>query len=382
MSTSLIAAAGACLSLGFGGALLQPDPAMLYHGLGKAGAGARVLAMGEAAHGTREFPQFRNRLFEHLVEQQQFTAIAAETDFLDGVAIDDYVNGRGELTPELVAGAFSFAAPQASEENRQLLEWMRNHNEMPGTAPRLHFYGLEMMGRSLRHPQPVAARPLVTAIEFITRVEPRLASSFRARLQPAIAALAAAEYGRLNADQRADSSLAIQEMVRAYTRHERKWTRKTSRLDYQRAERSALNAASLDADLRAGGYWLGCWAHGKGCDPDQRDRRSAANLLWALKTEGPAGRILLFGHDAHVRKGDSREDGFREFTSLGQHLLAALANRYLAIGSEFGEARGFGEEIAHWYACDRPSSRQLDPGKSFDATLFFPLVTPHRPFEP
>src|SRR5499433_2764057 len=52
---------------------------------------ARVVALGEATHGTREFFQLKHRVIEYCVSQLGFTVIAFEADFGATLAVNDYV---------------------------------------------------------------------------------------------------------------------------------------------------------------------------------------------------------------------------------------------------------------------------------------------------
>ena len=54
---------------------------------------ARLVGVGEATHGTREFFQFKHRMFEFLVQEMGFTAFAMETDFARAIKLNDYVLG-------------------------------------------------------------------------------------------------------------------------------------------------------------------------------------------------------------------------------------------------------------------------------------------------
>lgn len=55
---------------------------------------ARVVALGENAHGVHELLEFRNRLFEFLVQEMGFTAIGVETGFVESMPVNDFVSGR------------------------------------------------------------------------------------------------------------------------------------------------------------------------------------------------------------------------------------------------------------------------------------------------
>jgi len=59
--------------------------------------GRRIVAMGEATHGTREFSQLKHRLFEWLVVEMGFTALAIEANFPECMLLDRFVTtGEGD----------------------------------------------------------------------------------------------------------------------------------------------------------------------------------------------------------------------------------------------------------------------------------------------
>ena len=52
---------------------------------------AKVVAIGEACHGTREFTQLAHRFIAYLVERMGFTAIGLEADPSDTLALNAYI---------------------------------------------------------------------------------------------------------------------------------------------------------------------------------------------------------------------------------------------------------------------------------------------------
>ncbi|HMG68712.1 MAG TPA: erythromycin esterase family protein, partial [Chitinophagaceae bacterium] len=61
-------------------------------------ANKRVVAMGEATHGTKEFFQMKHRMLEFLVKEMGFTVFAIEASYSRCRYINDYVlNGKGDL---------------------------------------------------------------------------------------------------------------------------------------------------------------------------------------------------------------------------------------------------------------------------------------------
>ena len=52
---------------------------------------ARIVAVGEATHGSREFFQLKHRLLEFLVSEMGFTVFGIEASWPESLAVDDYV---------------------------------------------------------------------------------------------------------------------------------------------------------------------------------------------------------------------------------------------------------------------------------------------------
>jgi erythromycin esterase-like protein len=102
----------------------------------------RLLGLGEPTHGVAAFLELRNDLFRHLVEHEGYRSIALESDCLSGLIADAYVaDGTGTLDDAMSRG-FSHGLG-ASPANRELLRWMRAHNEQCPPRERLRFYGFD-----------------------------------------------------------------------------------------------------------------------------------------------------------------------------------------------------------------------------------------------
>ena len=79
------------------------------------------------------------------VEALGVTAIAAESGHTESNAVDDYVLGRGDLTPAIISSVFSWSSDVA-DADRALLEWIRHYNAQPTTKRKVHFYGIDLIG--------------------------------------------------------------------------------------------------------------------------------------------------------------------------------------------------------------------------------------------
>lgn len=100
--------------------------------------GRRIVALGEATHGTAEFFLAKHRLVEFLVREMGFRHFAMETHpEHHGPHLDRYVRGE-DAPPEEV-----LYWPWATEEYVALLDWMREHNRDLSEDERIVFHGID-----------------------------------------------------------------------------------------------------------------------------------------------------------------------------------------------------------------------------------------------
>jgi erythromycin esterase len=123
------------------------DPADLDPLLKRIGD-ARVVLLGEASHGTREYYTWRTSITRRLVEERGFSFVAVEGDWPDCYRVNRYVKGYGG-TPEKPAEALDTFRRWptwmwANEEVRDLIGWMRGHNDSRPVNQKVGFYGLDV----------------------------------------------------------------------------------------------------------------------------------------------------------------------------------------------------------------------------------------------
>ncbi len=109
---------------------------------GKAVGDARIAALGEASHGTREFFQMKHRLLEYLVNEKGLTVFAIEANWPEALAVDRYIKtGEGDVE---TAMSQMYFWTWYTEELRDMIEWMRAFNWAPGNHPTLTFTAFDM----------------------------------------------------------------------------------------------------------------------------------------------------------------------------------------------------------------------------------------------
>lgn len=127
---------------------------------------ARIVALGEATHGTHEFQTMKHRLLEFLVREKGFTIFAYESDFANALLIDRYIK-TGAPDPQDALRAQALW-PWQTAEFLDLIHWMREYNQTRGSAPELSFAGFDMQ---------FSAQAITDVLAFLGKVDPAAASA-------------------------------------------------------------------------------------------------------------------------------------------------------------------------------------------------------------
>jgi erythromycin esterase-like protein len=119
---------------------------------------ARIVSLGEATHGTREFFQLKHRLLEFLATEMRFTIFSIEANLPEAYRLNDYVL-RGVGDPrQLLRGMYFWTWD--TEEVLDMILWMRAFNA--SGRGRVQFTGFDMQ-------TPIVAMEIVQA--FVTRYD-------------------------------------------------------------------------------------------------------------------------------------------------------------------------------------------------------------------
>ncbi|MFG3437451.1 erythromycin esterase family protein [Nonomuraea sp. NPDC047897] len=310
----------------------------------------RLLGLGEPTHGVEAFPELRNELFRHLVEHAGYRSITVESDCLSALAADAYVtDGTGTLD-EAMSHGFSHRLG-TSPANRELLRWMRAHNEQRPPDERLRFYGfdgpLEMTG-------PAGPRAALTALYDYLAAHLDLPCSREtldellgpderwtdpaATTDPTRSVGRSPEAGRLR--------LIADDLRALLTAHTPHLTAATGPGDRWRAGLYARTAAGL---LRYHAAMADTATTRVGTLMCLRDAMMADNLDAVVDREARRGPTLAFAHNRHLQRDKSRwllpagwgslAGRTLEWWSAGAIVGSRLGDRYAFAATTFG-ARG------------------------------------------
>lgn len=103
---------------------------------------AKVIGLGEASHGNKEFQQLKLEILKNLIRDHGVSALCMEMDYAEGVLINDYISGASDMTYEELLTHISFQLYH-TKEIRELIEWMREYN-IASHDGALEFYGFDL----------------------------------------------------------------------------------------------------------------------------------------------------------------------------------------------------------------------------------------------
>ena len=126
---------------------------------------ARIVSLGEATHGSREFFQLKHRMLEFLATEMGFTIFTIEANMPEAYRLNDYVlNGTGDPA-QLLRGMYFWTWD--TEEVLDMIRWMRTFNQ--SGKGRVEFTGFDMQ-------TPAVAQDIVR--QFIGRYDAPYLTAF------------------------------------------------------------------------------------------------------------------------------------------------------------------------------------------------------------
>jgi erythromycin esterase len=268
-------------------------------------ADARVVGLGEATHGTREFFQFKHRMVEFLVREMNFNVFAIEANYAGCLKVNDYVTG-GKASRVDALQNLGFPGWQ-TEEVAALVDWLRAYNQTIPSERKVKFYGFDM--------QDMGGSDVV--LGYLKRADPEKTQEVLETLTKVGAAAQAAIGG--SKENLKGLLPEIDKLIRYFVLQEGNFTYKTSLAEYE------MNLHRLRLLFQAADYFSQELN-------DTRDRYMAENIVYMLNRERPGTRIAVWAHNGHISTG-----GIFDGKAMGAYLRQRLANEYYAFGFTFND---------------------------------------------
>jgi erythromycin esterase len=239
---------------------------------------ARIVSLGEATHGTREFFQLKHRMLEFLVNEMQFNVFGIEATMPEAFDINEYVlTGQGDPVKAL-AGLYFWTWD--TEEVLAMIEWMRRYNADPMHIRKVKFYGFDMQS---------AVRAAKVTLAFLRRLDSPQADRAEQDLGILANPYTESVFTRLAKDKKDAAAKAIKAVLSGFDRRKQDYLRRGGAEDWAIARQHA-QVLSQYIELNSP----------DNLNPQIRDRAMADNIRWILNHEGPSAKAVIWAHNGHV----------------------------------------------------------------------------------
>lgn len=273
----------------------------------------KIVAMGEATHGTKEFFEMKHRMFEFLVEKMGYRLFAIEADFGGAQDVNDYIlNEIGIGNANDAVKSLKFWT-WSTEEVVDMIEWMRNYNNDPAHKSKVKFYGFDIQSVDKISPR---------VLDYVKKVDNNNLSEF--------------ERIFLDVNNKRIDSFSKNMMIN----YVRKDTEKLKNL-FEKNKENYIEKSSMSEyemtyqELNVIIQFIEYSIMKKDKDwkkiATMRDYYMAQNVKWILDYEKQFGndKIMLWAHNGHVTK------KFINYTSMGENLRKIFNDKLYVIGFDF-----------------------------------------------
>ena len=247
----------------------------------------RVVGLGEATHGTREFFQFKHRMLEFLVKEMGFTVFAIEASYPACWNINEYVlTGKGDPAAALASQGFW---TWDTHEVADMIAWMRDYNTTATEGRKVRFlgYDIQHLGRVMT---------VVTA--YLDRLDPSAVPMARTALEPMLDMKRIQSLREAGPEERTKLKAAYDGFLALMAFNRTPYVRGSSAGEYE----------DVMQHIRVVGQFFNSYA-ATPAKPDEaarlsRDFYMADNIWQLMQALGPDTKMAVWAHNAHVARGD------------------------------------------------------------------------------
>ena len=312
---------------------------------------ARIVSLGEATHGTREFWQLKHRMLEFLVNEMGFTVFAIEASMPEAFDINEYIlTGIGN--PEK---ALTGLQSWDTEEMLDMIRWMRHYNEDIHHLKKIKFYGFHTAGTSL------AAKRV---LEYLHKVDPEQALLMEEGMEVLANPFLVNHFGgppyfvdnfQILPNEMKENTVALaNSLLERFDEHRLEYIKRSSIADWTLARQYVIHIVQ---NLK--------WKTFPASIEKAVVRESAMveTIRWILDQEGADSRMVVWAHNEHVA---TISEG--PYRSMGWLLRNAFGSDLVIFGFAFnqGSFQAFDLQLTKGR---HPFTLGPAPEGSFDATL-------------
>ncbi len=297
---------------------------------------SKIVGLGEATHGTKEFFQMKHRIFKYLVENHDFKVFAFECDMGESYYVNNYVlNGEGDID-DIMINIMHFWTWR-TKEVKDLLVWMKEYNTDKTDEDKIYFIGIDC--QLLTYQSDVIIdyfnRVCITlpneCIDFLHEIDQLGGNNYDF-------------YDNITVDKKNEIIQKTDTLLAKIVELKDELINASSAFEYQFIKQIALNIKHV-ADVAYSYY------HGDGVN--YRDLYMKENTLWTSAVFGEDTKVALWAHNGHV-------SNYEWYQSIGYHLKNELYDEYQIIdfGFSFGGFTAIKQNINGNILCTNYITRQ------------------------
>jgi len=276
----------------------------------------KIVAMGEATHGTSEFFKMKHRFFEFLVEEMGYRVFAMECDGGAGQVINEYIlNGKGNLNDCLEAVKYDVFT---TEEVKSMIKWMKEYNDDPSHKEKIKFYGMDNVN-------------IVDTLPKLSYYLEKLDKELQTKIEEdTLNTIYRNDIKAITNEQLDSILLNINEIKKDMENSKEKYLNNNLQNEYELAIWN-LNLVSQCAEyIIESNKSVNIYVQSV-ATRNIRDKYMATNVKWIQEHESKLGndKVMLWAHNTHV----SFMDDFTQ--SMGKNLKEMYGDEYYSIGFEF-----------------------------------------------
>jgi erythromycin esterase len=268
--------------------------------------GKRIIALGEATHGTHEFFKMKHTFIKYLVKEHGFRLFGMETVF-SAYLINDYINRRESDTSKAMKHIYLIYHTQ---EVLDMINWMREYNDSVEADKKIIFYGIDSQFFIYLIPELTG---------YIQKVDQKYSTELEKRLKS------------LKGKMRFYKRLGYLRNLKKIEKHIEASREKYTALSSSKEFDLALKSVRVMNDAVRENAVINKYSNKSGTI---RDVAMAENVNWLLNFEGADSKIILWAHNGHIQKIKydlKRRDHYR----MGMELKKRFGGQYYAVGFDF-----------------------------------------------
>jgi erythromycin esterase len=263
----------------------------------------KIVSMGEATHGTREFAAIKSRFFKFLALRLNFNVIALEVDFSKALAVNEYILGKRNDGEDALKGLEFFHC--VNQETLTLINWMREYNSQASSEKKIKFYGFDF---------PHVKTSLDRIHEFFTQVDADFAGKLKKIETIKSPHMFTGPYVKKDDIELIEKKLNADSLTYVQNSSQKAW----------QLTKHLVTLLKYAYIIKYEG------------ETGIRDSLMKKNIDWIINFEGGDTKIMLWAHNAHVEYATwftSNSD--RQFKMMGLRLKETYKEQLYTIGFDF-----------------------------------------------